>query len=153
MKPELKLKQKVPPKSEIAAVGDISGIISRGGPRFQKELIKHSNPDIVFKDEEKTGADYHMTQKLASRLNVLAAKVKLEWPGLKLRVTEAWDENMEHCKRSSHYEGRAADITTSDRDSKKLGRLGQLAVESGFRAPDGWTFYENSVHVHVSVSK
>lgn len=149
MKKELKLHQRVPNKSEIEASGRILGRIKRDDSRFKKELIKHSNPAIIFKDEERSGADYYMTPALAARLDILASKVSLEWPGLKLRLTEAWDENIEHSSTSTHYEGRAADLTLSDRDSHKLGRLAQLAVDSGV----DWTYYENSAHIHVSVRR
>ncbi len=122
--------------------------IVRGTPAFDT-LVQNNNPDIVFKNEEGTGADRMMSQRLKSKLDALATSVKSEWNGVKLRVTEAWDENDEHNGTSLHYEGRAADITTSPSDGAKLGRLGRLAVDAGL----DWVLYEDATHVHVSVTR
>jgi hypothetical protein len=142
------LKQKFPDVQEATAVGSFTSAIRRGTPEFA-QLIRNNNPDIVFKDEEHTGADRLMTPQLGEKVDALAALVKTEFPGLKLRITEAWDDSTIHASTSRHLEGRAVDITTSDVDRKKLGRLAGLAAEVGF----DWVFFENELHVHASVKK
>lgn len=147
-KPSLTLGQKVPNKNETDTVGAITAKIVRGTPEFNT-LVTNTNANIVFKDEEGTGADKMMSKRMKEKLDKLAELVKNEWPALKLRVTECWDENNEHSPTSTHYEGRGADLTVSDVDKNKLGRLGQLAVDAGF----DWVFYEDESHIHVSVKK
>lgn len=137
--------QKVPNQSEIATVGPFRKRIHRGDPEFAT-LVLNKNAAIAFKDEEGTGADRMMTPRLKLGLDTLATLVQREWPGVKLRVTEAWDENGEHSERSLHYEARAADLTTAPIDGNKLGRLARLAVDAGL----DWVFFEDTRHVHVS---
>jgi hypothetical protein len=146
---ELKLKQKVPNTSEASAVGPFKAVIPRGSESFKK-LVRNSNPDVIFKSEEANKEDDRMmTPRLSEKVNLLAGLVKAAFPGLKLRITEAWDDSTVHAKTSRHLEGRAVDITISDRDGAKLGRLAGLAVEAGF----DWVFFENEAHVHASVKR
>lgn len=68
----LVFKQHVPNVSEntLGASGLTEGKITRDDPRFQ-QLVPNYNTDIIFKDEEGTGADRLMTQVTPRRTHLI----------------------------------------------------------------------------------
>lgn len=145
---QLSIGERVPNRPEALVAGAADKPIKRGSSAFDR-LGACLDCPFVFKDEERNASDRHMTPRLRMRLLDLSKLVRQTWPKVELRVTEAWDDRSEHGEGSLHYEGRAADITTSDLDPKKLGKLAALAVQAGF----DWVYYEDATHVHVSVKR
>ncbi|HVY24939.1 MAG TPA: hypothetical protein VHB79_00255 [Polyangiaceae bacterium] len=145
---QLAIGERVPNEAESLVVGNADEPILRGTSAV-KSLVMCDDCPFIFKDEERNKSDRLMTPRLRKSLVQLSKLVTETWPKLELRVTEAWDDRREHGPGSVHYEGRAADITTSDQDPQKLGTLAVLAVRAGC----DWVFYENAAHVHVSVKR
>jgi hypothetical protein len=145
---QLAIGERMPNEVEARVVGAADEPITRSSGSF-KTLVTCEDCPFIFKDEERNRSDRMMTPRLRRSLVQLSRLVSQTWPKLELRVTEAWDDRREHGPGSVHYEGRAADITTSDQDPAKLGTLAALAVRAGF----DWVFYEDATHVHVSVKR
>jgi hypothetical protein len=94
-------------------------------------------------------------------VTALAALVANEWidpvsgeSAVRVRITESYDSLIEHSPRSSHYQGRAIDLTLSpipaasgEERRQWYGRLARLSVCAGF----DWVLFENQFHVHASV--
>jgi hypothetical protein len=136
--------------------------------------LLRSDAAVEFKNEEvrDTGAtrsddrdhqdeDYIMDPGAAAAVNRLGDMVALEWidplsgePSYRVRVTEAYDSLIEHSQRSTHYHGRAIDLTLSpvpapSEAERRLfyGRLSSMSVCAGF----DYVLFENQYHVHASV--
>lgn len=139
--------QKWPGEKEAAYSG---AAVQSTSPGTLQDCVNQSSPNLpVFKLEEGNFTDVKATDELCESILKLNALVIREWgKGVTLRITEAYDQDGEHSRFSLHYEGRAADMTTSDLALDKLGRLAFLASQSGFR----WVYYEHN-HIHASVEK
>lgn len=117
---------------------------------------RNKKPGHAYIDE-----DYLMDPNAAAALQLLEVLVAHEWidpytgePAVQIRVTEAYDSLIEHSPTSSHYHGRALDLTFSPVPppgagprSAFYGRLARLAVCAGF----DYVLFEDNFHVHASV--
>ena len=120
------------------------------------DLGATSRNELDHQDE-----DYLMDPNAAAAVTALAALVANEWvdpisgePAVRVRITESYDSLIEHSPRSSHYQGRAIDLTLSpipaaagEERREWYGRLARLSQCAGF----DWVLFENQFHVHASV--
>ena len=144
----LGIKEFYPISSEIEVVGEAVKI-SNGSDLVEIKSYT-AQQGVIIMDDEGDLSDAKMTLDTKNRAINLATLVREEWGDvIYLRIREAWSTNDNHLNYSIHHEGRALDITTSDNDKNKLGRLAGLAIEAGF----DWVWYEDSCHVHVSVKR
>ncbi len=137
----------------------ISGRISRDTADFTNALqdisTTWSNAGGTFKDEEPLpyrGDDRRLNKGLAGPLSTLIAIIKetdkqTRFTMSGLKITEAFDSQMEHRIASLHYEGRSIDFSATGDRAKRLAGLTLLA---GFH----WNVNEKpstgSQHVHLS---
>ena len=90
-----------PVTSESKTSGPIRDVIKRNSPRYRKVLIRNTNNEVFFNNEDAR----YMTSRTKSKLDVLATLVK--GTGNQIRVIKAWTDQVDHDERLSlHYEGK-----------------------------------------------
>ncbi len=128
---------------------------------FKNEETRPPAANAAVDRRDHQDEDYLMDPAAAASLARLADLVAREWqdpltggPAFRLRITEAFDSMHEHSVRSTHYQGRANDLTlspvpaaTGDARRAYYGRLSRLAVCAGY----DYVLFENQAHVHASV--
>jgi hypothetical protein len=99
---QLSLKDKFPNKDETETCGTIRDVIQRDSGRFRRILIRNTNDQVDYIDEDAR----RMTSRTKSKLDVLASLVISEWKNDKARVIQAWtDQVVASDPTSLHYEG------------------------------------------------
>ena len=103
-----------PNKAEIEVCGNIRDVITRNSGRYRKILVRNNNPEIEYLNED----CHRMTSRAKSKIDVLAAKVRNKWRGVKLKVILAWtDQTFD--RTSLHYEGMFWHISLAQKCFKK----------------------------------
>lgn len=94
--------QTYPNAKEIDTCGNIRDIIRRNSARFRKILVRNTNSEIVFANDDCR----RMTARAKSKLDVLGSRVQRQWSNVKLKVLLAWtDQIIPQAQISLHYEG------------------------------------------------
>ena len=89
-------------KSEVKSSGAIRDIIRRNSPRYRKVLVRNTNGDITFSNEDCR----YMTSRAKSKLDILGSLVQSRIRGQRLQVLKAWTDKVDPNDYSSlHYEG------------------------------------------------
>ena len=98
---QLSLNGRFPDKDETEVCGTIRDVIQRDSGRFRRILIRNTNDQIEYINDDAR----RMTSRTKSKLDVLASLVNNEW-GNKVRVIQAWtDQTVASDPTSLHYEG------------------------------------------------
>jgi hypothetical protein len=100
---ELLLGDKFPNKNETEVCGTIRDVIQRDSGRFRRILIRNTNDQVDYINEDAR----RMTSRTKGKLDVLASLVISEWKNGTVRVIQAWtDQVVASDPTSLHYEGR-----------------------------------------------
>lgn len=95
-------------KSEIEVCGNIRDVIKRNSARFLKILVRNTNSEIAFQNDDAR----RMTARAKSKLDVLASRVQARWRGNKVKVLKAWTDVVVANSISLHYEGKYENMNT-----------------------------------------
>ena len=90
-----------PNKDEIDVCGSIRDVITRNSGRYRKILVRNSNEEIIYLNEDCR----RITSRGKNKVDVLASKVKKRWNGIRLKVILAWTDQSVDGRASLHYEG------------------------------------------------
>jgi hypothetical protein len=145
----------------FAALSDLRRSSALHRLEFKNEEMRPPAPKAAVDRRDHQDEDYLMDPAAAAALVRLADLVAREWqdpltggPAFRVRVTEGFDSMHEHSARSTHYQGRANDLTlspvpaaTGDARRAYYGRLSRLAVCAGY----DYVLFEDQAHVHASV--
>ena len=95
--------ERYPDQDEIETCGNIRDIIRRNSARFRKILVRNTNANIVFANNDCR----RMTARTKSKLDVLASRVRSRWNNVRLKVLLSWtDQILSSAQISLHYEGK-----------------------------------------------
>ena len=158
---EVALDERLERDRAFAALSDLRRSDAFRRVEFKNEETRPPAANAAVDRRDHQDEDYLMDPAAAAALVRLADLVAREWqdpltggPAFRLRVTEAFDSMHEHSARSTHYQGRANDLTlspvpaaTGDARRAFYGRLSRLAVCAGY----DYVLFENQAHVHASV--
>ena len=158
---EVALDERLERDRAFAALSDLRRSDAFRRVEFKNEEVRPPAANAAVDRRDHQDEDYLMDPAAAAALVRLADLVAREWqdpltggPAFRLRVTEAFDSMHEHSARSTHYQGRANDLTlspvpaaTGDARRAFYGRLSRLAVCAGY----DYVLFENQAHVHASV--
>lgn len=144
-------------EAELEAVGPVRNILRVDCPQFQTLAVASEN-NMAYDSSTATNMPNRMTNRLLARLKVLASLVQDDMAqfgtGAMLRVLSAYVEPPENPTiASTHYEGRAADVTlVGSPTAANLEALQTHATAAGF----DWISMEVAAddypaHLHVSV--
>ncbi len=87
--------------------------------------------------------DFFGDPGLIARLNTLADQVDARSCGqLRLAINETFDSDREHANGSTHYEGRAVDISPIHHGYKFWPAIGRVASIAEHQANFGWVYFE-----------